>query len=700
MVSLVGSTGCALHDVHRSGVDAQGEDAVARERTRAAIASARDSVFPALVHIQVVATYFADGKEVKRRAAGSGTIITPQGHVLTNQHVTDSGRRFRCTLANKREVSADLVAEDPLTDLAVLKLNLQELPESERTLPVARFGDSASLAVGDTVLAMGSPWALSRSVTLGIVSNAERVFAGDQDTDVDDMRLRRGQQTGLFTRWIQHDAAINPGNSGGPLVNLRGEVIGVNELGNLLGGDMGFAIPANLAQDVATELIAHGEVIRSWVGLSFKPIEKTGLAEGVLINTVVGGSPAALAGLEPGDVLLRVDGHPVTVRFAEQVPPLLGDLAKRAVGSEVGVAYVRDGTERRATLTTARWQKDRGDELAFRSWGLSATHITPWLAREQQMDSTAGALVTGVRPGGSAALADPPLAPDDVIRAVDGKPVDDLEGLAKVYASTMEQDPVPEFVLVEFDRQGRSYVTLVKPKPEEDHDPPPELPKAWIGVAVQPVVQALAERFGLDKQTGFRITQVYPHTQAAGTDLMVGDIITHLNGEPLRPKRTEDAGLFHREVRRLELDEQAKLSLLRGGEARTVRLPLERTRIAPEEARRDRNRDFDLTVREITFFDRVENRWGEDTRGVIVQNVEFAGWAGLGGIVPGDLIQRIERSVVSDLDTYRAAMQELTLREPERVVFFVLRGVRTRFQYLEPDWSPGGDGSPGRQDAD
>ena len=254
-----------------------------RGELRRVIGAARDRVFPALVSIRVVTVRYGAGRVLKGQSVGSGTIISAEGHVLTNQHVVQGGRKFICTLSDKREVAARLVGEDPLTDLAVLELELGEL-EGSRDLPVARFGDSGALEIGDYVMAMGSPFSLSRSVSLGIVSNTERVFAGGfGSNDFEAMELEQGQRTGLFTRWIQHDAVISPGNSGGPLVNLAGEIVGVNELGS---STLSFAIPSRLAERVSAALIAEGEVRRSLIGLSFKPIQRTGLRHGVLIDSV------------------------------------------------------------------------------------------------------------------------------------------------------------------------------------------------------------------------------------------------------------------------------------------------------------------------------------------------------------------------------------------------------------------------------
>ena len=229
--------------------DVEKAEALRRDMRRM-MALARDQVFPALVNIEVITVQYWGGKERKGRAVGSGTIISPEGHVLTNFHVAENGRKFKCTLSDKQELTATLVGDDPLTDLAVLKLDLSELKDPGMPLPHATLGDSGELEIGDTVMAMGSPWALSRSVTRGSISNIERILSGSDDA-AGEMHFDRDQRTGIFNRWIQHDAAINPGNSGGPLVNLKGQVIGVNTRGGGFGGDMGFAIPSNIASMAA-----------------------------------------------------------------------------------------------------------------------------------------------------------------------------------------------------------------------------------------------------------------------------------------------------------------------------------------------------------------------------------------------------------------------------------------------------------------
>ena len=663
-----------------------------RAELRSMVIAARDKVFPALVNISVETVSYYDGVETKGGSTGSGTIISKEGYIVTNQHVTSDGKKFRVTLADKQEIPARLVGEDPVTDLAVLQLDLKALKDAA-SLPIAFWGDSDSLTVGDTVMAMGSPFSLSRSVTLGIVSNNARVFtSGFGSEETDDMTLDDGQSTGMFTRWIQHDAAINPGNSGGPLVDLNGNVIGVNELG---GSQMGFAIPATLAREVAEALIKDGEVKRSSVGMALRPIAKTGFTEGVLINTVYKDGPAARAGLQAGDLIVAIDGKPTTVRFAEELPPILHTLSRVAIGGEVSFDIKRAGDTKSLKLQTEKLLRDKGDQAALRGWGIGIAEITEKLARDRRLTTTEGVFVSGVKSGGPAELAEPKLQPGDVIRAIDKKPMKSFKDSVELYRAIMKPDvkadAIPEFLLIEFDRNGKNQVTVIKPRPDKKEDPPREVPKAWLAVATQPVVKDLARQLGHGDKPGFRVTRIYPGTQAAASDLKVGDVIVAINGEKVTPKGMQDAGSLQRKIRSLKADEKAKITVLRGVEAGApqsaeLEVQLERTRIDAEEARRDTNKDFELNVRELTFFDRDDQRWDDSVTGVLVEGSERLGWAGAAGVRGGDLIQRINDLPVPDLDTYRKVMTQLAKDQPSRVVFVVLRDNRVTYRYAEPEW--------------
>lgn len=658
---------------------------------RDAIAAARDRVFPSLVNIEVVSLEYSGGKEQKSRSTGSGTVITPQGHVLTNAHVTDRGRRFWCTLSDKQRIPANMVGEDPWTDLAVLQLDLSRLEPGTR-VHVATIGDSDSLLVGDYVLAMGSPFSLSRTVTLGIVSNTERVFASAGDGQVDEMLLNWEQRTGLFTNWIQHDALINPGNSGGPLVNLHGEVIGVNTRG---GAGMAFATPSNMARQVADSLRATGDVPRSSIGASFRHLQNTGIAEGVLVDSVDADGPAYAAGLRAGDVIRELGGERVNVRFVEEIPPLLKRIADRPIGSALPITFDRDGSSgQRVVVNTERLRRDRGDEEALRLWGLTIQQITDRRAKQMRLASTNGALVSSVRGGGPSATAEPSLNWGDVIVRIDDTPISNIADAVRKYEQIDAMKDKPEHLLIEFIRDNKNFLTLIKPKPEDRPDPPAELPKAWIGVATQPVLRTMAEKLGHPDQRGFRVMRVYSGTEAAKAGLRVGDVVLALNDEKFDPRGMQDAGAFNRSVRRLSIDGSATLNVLRDGEVIQVPIALERTRLAPEEALRARNADFELAVRDITFFDREDYRWDETVSGVMVESAEPAGWAGLAGVRGRDLIQKIGPHTVTDVASFKRAMEQIARDQPGRVVFVVFRGSRTFFRFAEPDWKPSTEVEP------
>ena len=332
-----------LFALHTSSFIPHAFAADAVDPVRQEIDNAVARVKPALVRIQVVATQYYQGREVKYEGSGSGVIISKEGHVITNHHVAGHATRIVVILPSNEEVEADLVGTDPLADISVLKIK----PDGKREFTPVEFGDSSLLRVGDSVLAMGSPLAMSQSVTLGIVSNVKMVmpqaFAMARFT-------LDGEDVGSLVRWIGHDADIYPGNSGGPLVDLKGQVIGINEISFGLSG----AIPGNIAQKVAHELIEKGKVSRSWLGVEIQPLLKEDKeAHGVLISDVVDNGPAAKAGIHSGDILLKIAGKDVLVRYAEETPLLNQMVSELPVGQEVEAVVERDGKEKTLKLTTA-----------------------------------------------------------------------------------------------------------------------------------------------------------------------------------------------------------------------------------------------------------------------------------------------------------------------------------------------------------
>jgi serine protease Do len=214
------------------------------------IFTARNRVMPALVHIEPVRTIFSTGERRHALVTGSGFIFSQEGYVLTNHHVVENAEKLTCTLSNKKKLSAEIIGSDPSTDVAVIKLDLRDW--GNETIPYVNLGNSDSLEVGQIVLALGSPLGLSRSVSLGVISSIDRYFE-----DI-------GSMVSPYNLWIQTDAAINPGNSGGPLIDLSGQVVGINARGVFLAENLGFAIPINLAREVAEKLLQGNTIRRSW----------------------------------------------------------------------------------------------------------------------------------------------------------------------------------------------------------------------------------------------------------------------------------------------------------------------------------------------------------------------------------------------------------------------------------------------------
>ena len=340
---------------------------------------------------------------------------------------------------------------------------------------------------------------------------------------------------GALVRWIGHDAAIYPGNSGGPLVNLDGEIIGINEISIGLGG----AIPGNLAKAVADELIATGEVSRSWLGLEVQPRLKHGATDrGVLVSGTLEDSPAADAGFKPGDILVRLDEAEVDVRFLEQLPALNQMTSKLPLNTEIKAVVLRDEQETTLTVKPTARERVLPRQHEFREWGVTARNLSFVLARQMKRDNEDGVLITSIRPGGPADDAKPRILDDDVLVSVNGESVKNAEALRRVTAEvvTGQTDPVP--VLVGFERKTEQYVTVVKVGIKELEDPGLEVKKAWLPVQSQVLTRDIAEQLGRPELSGFRVTQVFSGSAAEAAGLRVGDYILAVDGEPLEGVRS------------------------------------------------------------------------------------------------------------------------------------------------------------------
>jgi len=640
---------------------------------------AKSKVYPALVNIQVVGQSFSGGRSRKFPAAGSGVIVSPAGHVLTNFHVAGDTTRIVCTLPNRETIEAEVIAHDPLTDLSVLKLKLELRKTSNEGIPFATLGDSDALAVGDYVLAMGNPLTLSSSMTLGIVSNTKRVFTSFTGSEMDEMDLGEGQTTGLFTRWIQHDALILPGNSGGPLVNLRGEVVGINELG---GSGVGFAIPSTLAAHVLNQALTYGEVRRGWFGLTCLPVNRLGLDEGALVSWVIDNGPAHKAGIGAGDIVLAVDGEPVHVLVFEEVPLFYKRMADFEAGAKVEVLYKRGAEERRTLLEVGAMEKYLDEEEELRNWGVTVRGITSQMALARKYPDRSGVLVTGVRPGRPAGDAKPPVQSGDVILAVDGRSV---TGRAEFAAAVEATDK--EKIVLRLRRNEEDIITVLHVEDKDDDYAGGELPKAWIGVRTQVITADVAGALGLEKTKGFRLTQVYAGTEAHKAGLRAGDLVTALNGRRLKASRLQDSEMLKRQVENLTVGTEAKLTVIRDGDEQEITLLLEESPAAATEAKTAKQEFLEFTVREIAFMDRIKYKWDDGTKGLVVGDVTSGGWAQLAGLRGRDLLLSVQDEAVDDVEAFETVLAEVCAQKPRYVKLFVRRGYKTVFLFAEPDWT-------------
>jgi serine protease Do len=641
------------------------------------VSEARRRVYPALVNISAVKRFFDRGHARRSSAGGSGVIVSPDGYVLTNYHVASHATHILCRLPSGEEFEASVVTDDPLTDLSVLKLHLERRP-TPGPVPFAKLGDPAGLEVGDQVLAMGNPMLLGSSMTLGIVSNPRRVFIRATADDIRDLDLEDGERTGLLTRWIQHDALILPGNSGGPLVDMKGEVVGINELGV---GGVGFAIPANVAASVLAAARRTGEVERGWLGLSILPVQKAGLESGALVADVWPGSPARKAGLEPGDILLAIDGVAVNSRFFEEVPLVYQAIADLEPGRAVRLDLLRRGQKLTVHATVERMSRFLGEEEELPELGATMQQITPAMALFRRYPDASGLLITGLRPGYPLESAKPPLAAGDVLLAVGDAPTPSLGALR---GALRHAGSGPWKVTLR--RKREVLIAVVSANQEKPDSASTELPKAWLGVRTQVLTPELAQALGLGAARGLRISEVLPYTRAQAAGLRVGDVLTTIEGQKLTSSRPQDAHDLQRLMEELPVNQEMSLTLVRDGGQVTVRLLAEPEPKGADLAAKAQQADFEFAIREIVAADRMEEDLLPEGKGVLVSEVVEGGLASLAGLEIDDVVLSVNDQPVDGVDSWKTVMKGVLAQHPRYVKLFLRRGYKTHFVFLEPEW--------------
>lgn len=380
------------------------------------------------------------GRSEERQSLGSGFIISEDGYVMTNAHVVQDADEILVRLNDRRELSAELIGSDEQTDVALLKIDASNLP-------TLTLGDSDALRVGEWVAAIGSPFGFDHSVTAGIVSAINRTLPRD-----------------AYVPFIQTDVAINPGNSGGPLFNLDGEVVGINsQIFTRSGGFMGvsFAIPINVAMDVAEQLRDDGRVNRGWLGVMIQPVSRD-LAEsfgmqdaiGALIADLDPEGPAARGGLQAGDVILEVNGE--EVERSSSLPRLIG---RGAPGTEVELTLMRDGEEISESVELGSWpnaeeQPEQASSNNQVRLGVMVAEIDE--AMREQLNIQGGVEVRQVEPGSVAAEAG--IRPGDVLVSIDHRGVSTSEELVEI----VEELPSDRAIPIRLFREGRSLFVALR----------------------------------------------------------------------------------------------------------------------------------------------------------------------------------------------------------------------------------------------
>ncbi|MFO0859568.1 MAG: trypsin-like peptidase domain-containing protein [Phycisphaerales bacterium] len=390
---------------------------------RETVQAGKSKVFPAVVYIRVVREDNEQGEKKAQQISGSGVIISSKGEVLTNWHVVDKAQDVRCLLTDGRPMEATIIGSDKDTDLALIQLK-----DVSEGLPFASFGDSTKLREGDFVMAMGAPWGLNRSVSIGIISCVRRYLESISE----------------YSLWLQTDAAINPGNSGGPLVNTQGEIVGINSRGTSGSAEgLGFAIPSETIAVLLPQLRQFSRVNWTWFGFQLQPLRDFNKdtyfegTTGVMIAETDPDSPARGAGVLPRDRLISVNGTTLNGVTEEDLPAIRRVLGLQPKNEASKFEVLRDGKVLSLSITPREKGAVEGKELALKRWDMTVKEINQFDNPELFFHRNKGVFVFATKYPGNASSSG--LMGNDIIVKIDGKDVSTLADLERLHAELIGQ---------------------------------------------------------------------------------------------------------------------------------------------------------------------------------------------------------------------------------------------------------------------
>ena len=417
-----------------------------------------ENLLKSVVKIDVWEKSQKDGGSLTVRSIGSGVIMDADGTILTNAHVVNCyATKIVVTLANLERVRAESVGWDHWTDLALIRLDMEDVRRRGLEFSHAEFGNSADLKSGEVVYAVGTPHGFARTVTRGIISNASRYFEGTI--------LNRGYETGNFNTWLQTDAAINPGNSGGPLALPDGKVVGINTRAYANSNNLGFAVPSNVARGVLDALSKNSTVSRGYIGITPAPLQDmeqffdVDTNRGVLVQNVDAGSPAADAGIVPGDIILKINSEGVDGRFPEQLPAIMNRIASSPIGEKIALEIQRNGKILEKYPVCERLESRVGREFSLEKWGAGMQEITTVFKREAKIKCDSNLMVIGIRRGFPFDLAK--IEAGDIILSVNRKKVTTAKELEEIYSKLSGSGSK---ILVEVQRDSAISFHIVNPE--------------------------------------------------------------------------------------------------------------------------------------------------------------------------------------------------------------------------------------------